>query len=72
MEESRKQFREKGNKFGKTDFCNGNGSFGYQTEVKASMIDSAASLEAGRSNTYTGRGSYSYNFNAGNLFNQSI
>lgn len=51
---------------------NGNGSFGYQTEVKASMIDSAASLEAGRSNTYTGRGSYSYNFNAGNLFNQSI
>ena len=51
---------------------NGNGSFGYQTEVKASMIDSAASMEAGRSNTYTGRGSYSYNFNAGNLFNQSI
>lgn len=51
---------------------NGNGSFGYQTEVKASMIDSAASLEAGRSNTYTGSGLYSYNFNAGNLFNQSI
>ena len=51
---------------------NGNGSFGYQTEVKAAMIDSAASMEAGRSNTYTGRGSYSYNFNAGNLFNQSI
>lgn len=29
VEESRKQFREKGNKFGKTDFCNGNGSFGF-------------------------------------------
>lgn len=51
---------------------NGNGSYGYQMEVKASMIDSADSLEAGRANTYTGSGSYSYNFNAGNLFNQSI
>lgn len=51
---------------------NGNGSYGYQMEVKASMIDSAASFEASRANTYTGSGSYSYNFNAGNLFNQSI
>lgn len=38
MEESRKQFREKGNKFGKTDFCNGNGSFGFRNASREFVV----------------------------------
>ena len=51
---------------------NGNGSYGYQVGVSASMIDAAAQLEASKANTYTASGSYSYNFNAGDLYNMSV
>ena len=51
---------------------NGSGSYGYQVGVNASMIYSAAQLEASKSNTYTVSGTYSYNFNVGSLFSQSV
>ena len=49
---------------------NGNGSFGYQISAKASMIDFYADKEAGKSNTYTSSGLYSYNYSAGDILNK--
>lgn len=48
------------------------GSFGYQVGTSASMIDYAAQNEAAKSNTYTSVGNYSYNYNAGSLFNYGL
>ena len=50
----------------------GAGSFGYQIDVNASKIDSAATIEAGKSNTYTNMGAYSYNYNSGMFINQGL
>lgn len=48
------------------------GSFGYQAGTSASMIDYAAQNEAAKSNTYTSVGNYSYNYNAGSLYNYGL
>lgn len=49
---------------------NGNGSYGYQISAKASMINYYASREAGKANTYTSKGSYSYNYSSGDILNK--
>lgn len=49
---------------------NGQGSYGYQISARASMINYYAGVESGKSNTYTNIGSYSYNYSAGDIFNQ--
>lgn len=51
---------------------NSTGGYGYQAGSSASMIDYAAQNEASKSNTYTSRGGYSYNYNSGNLFNYGL
>lgn len=47
----------------------GTGSYAYQIGVKASMVNINAAGEAAKSNTYTSGGAYSYNYNAGSLYN---
>lgn len=47
----------------------GNGSFAYSVAVKASMIDSYASIESSKSNTYGNSGNYTYNYKTGELYN---
>jgi hypothetical protein len=49
---------------------NGAGSYGYQMSAKASMINYYAQAEAGKANTYTNLGSYSYNYSAGDILNK--
>lgn len=51
---------------------NGNGSYGYQVGVSATMIDFAAQNEALKANTYTGFGTFSYNYNSGSMFNYGL
>lgn len=41
----------------------GPGSYGYQTSVRASMVDYAAEREASKANTYNKSGKYSSNYN---------
>lgn len=50
----------------------GNGSYGYQTNVSAMMVDSYATQEASKSNTYGADGGYTYNYNSGDLFTQML
>ena len=54
------------------DLFNGRGSYGYQVSSSASMLDYAAQNEASRANTYTSTGAYSFNFNVGNMINQTL
>lgn len=62
-------------KFKKSDMSavksmfSGQGSYGYQVGVKASMVDMNAKMEAAKSNTYTNGGTYTYNYNAGSMYN---
>ena len=49
---------------------NGQGSYGYQISARASMVNYNAGVELSKSNTYTNVGSYSYNYSAGDIFNQ--
>lgn len=46
----------------------GNGSYGYQTSAKASMMNFAADNALSKAGTYTGKGTYN-NYGVGNLFN---
>ena len=46
----------------------GNGSYGYQASVQASMMDYAATNAANKANTYTGSGNFNNAYNTGNLF----
>lgn len=48
------------------------GGFGYQISAQASMIHYYAENEASKSNTYTNRGGYTYNYNSGILYNEGI
>lgn len=48
---------------------NTTGSFGYQVSAKASMIKYYAQNEAAKSNTYSGSGSYTYNYSTGQIYN---
>ena len=47
----------------------GTGSFAYGLGVKASMIESYAQREAGKSNTYGSNGNYTDNYSTGNILN---
>lgn len=47
----------------------GTGSYAYQTAVSASMLESYASIESSKSNTYSKGGAYSNNYTAGDLYN---
>lgn len=51
---------------------NGNGSYAYNTAVKASMINSYAKMESSKSNTYNGSGNYTYNYSTGALYSDSF
>lgn len=51
---------------------NGTGSYGYNVEVKASMIDYYAQYEASKANTYGRSGSYNANYNYGNNYSNYI
>lgn len=46
---------------------NGSSSYAYRVSAQASMIDFAASTEASKANTYTGKGNYSNAYSAGNI-----
>lgn len=50
----------------------GNGSYAYQTSVKAAMVENAANNESAKSNTYNGYGGYTNNFSTGDLFSSII
>lgn len=61
--------------FKKTDMSlvkslfNGNGSYGYQVSAKASLADYYAEREASKGNTYGNTGTYTYNYNTGEIYN---
>lgn len=44
------------------------GSYAYQVSLKASMINSYATTESYKSNTYTGSGQYTYNYSSGQIY----
>lgn len=50
----------------------GNNSYAYSVATQSSLVDSYASSEASKSNTYSSSGKYSYNYNSGDLFSASF
>lgn len=50
----------------------GAGSYGYQTQTQAAMIESYAKIEASKANTYGANGMYTYNYSTGELYNSKI
>ena len=48
------------------------GSFGKQVEAQYTKIGIYAENEASKSNTYSGSGNYSYNYNSGDWFNSTL
>lgn len=48
------------------------GSYGYQIQTQAALIESYVKTEAARSNTYGKNGIYTYNYNTGELYNSKI
>ncbi len=48
------------------------GSYGYQVDAQASLIESYAKTEAAKSNTYSQSGTYTYNYNTGELYSTGI
>lgn len=48
---------------------NENGSYGYRMSSQASWANKAADKEAAKASTYNNNGAYSYNYTAGNIFN---
>lgn len=48
------------------------GSYGYQIQTQAAMMESYAKMEAAKSNTYSSTGAYTYNYNTGELYNSTI
>lgn len=50
----------------------GRGSYGYQIQTQAAMMESYAKMEAAKSNTYGSTGAYTYNYNTGELYNTKI
>ncbi|MBQ6814386.1 MAG: flagellar filament capping protein FliD [Lachnospiraceae bacterium] len=51
------------------DTFNGSRSFAATVSSQAEFVNSAATREATKANTYTGNGTYSNNFSSGDLFN---
>lgn len=45
------------------------GSYGYQVQTQASLMETYAKSEAAKANTYGKTGSYTYNYNTGALYN---
>lgn len=45
------------------------GSYGYQMDTQASLIETYAKSEAAKSNTYGKNGVYTYNYNTGKIYN---
>lgn len=54
------------------ELFNGTGSYAYGVATQASMIDSYAQSEAAKSNTYGQNGKYTYNYNSGDIFQDSF
>ncbi len=50
----------------------GSGSMGAQVEAQISKIDTYAEIQASKSNTYSGSGSYSSTYTSGDLYNSLI
>lgn len=48
------------------------GSYGYQIQTQASLIEAYAKNEAVKANTYGSKGVYTYNYNTGELYNSVI
>lgn len=48
------------------------GSYGYQIDTQASLMESYAKSEAAKSNTYGSTGVYTYNYNTGELYNSVV
>lgn len=48
------------------------GGFAYQVSTQASMINYYAENEASKANTYGNRGTYTYNYNTGSMYNEVI
>jgi flagellar capping protein FliD len=51
---------------------NGTGSYAYGVATQSSMIDSYAQYEATKSNTYTGLGTYTTTYSAGDLLSALV
>lgn len=50
----------------------GSGSYGYQVQTQAALIESHAKIEASKANTYASNGMYTYNYSTGELYNTKI
>lgn len=50
----------------------GTGSYGYQVQTQAALIESHAKIEAAKANTYASNGMYTYNYSTGELYNTKI
>lgn len=48
------------------------GSYGYQIETQAAMMENYAKNEAAKSNTYGKNGVYTYNYNTGEMYNSQV
>lgn len=48
------------------------GSYGYQIDTQASLMESYAKSEASKANTYGKNGMYTYNYNTGELYNSMV
>ena len=48
------------------------GSYGYQIDTQAALIESYTKMEAAKSNTYGASGTYTYNYNTGELYNSTV
>lgn len=46
----------------------GSGSYGYQVQTQAALIESHAKIEASKANTYGANGMYTYNYSTGELY----
>ena len=51
---------------------NGTSSYAYKVAVSESMIDYYAEHEASKANTYTNSGTYSNNYNSGNMWDSVV
>jgi hypothetical protein len=48
------------------------GSYGYQIQAQASLIDTYAQSEKTKSNTYSSSGTYTYNYTTGELYSSAV
>jgi hypothetical protein len=48
------------------------GSYGYQIQTQAALIDTYAASEKTKSNTYSSSGTYTYNYTTGELYSSAV